>query len=446
MEKKVRKIDNIEHFLVIITSIIIIFLCVLIFSFTSNASGEVENPEYPLIIDFGQNPSELSLEDIQSGYSMMWGDLPQDYVLYCAGVDQGYFNGPHGWDYYDYYIYIVSVNPVFEYPLTLDVNSSYYYITNTIEYRFEYYTHSGNWGGFASYNNIRHQYAYYYMAQGIGYILYGTEEEYYSTDDVLVWEYEHAAPIQTGHATPPGTFDNPVVNSGSNHTLPREVPESPTINNYSWTTYNSPSIDNSTVESLLESLIDIVSYIAGWLSTNLQGEFQNLISNITDLIQYIAETIQYYGGLIISNIQNAIETLYNNMVSLIEPIYEKISELQNKFEEFADLFINPFDEEEFDEQIENSSFFTNYNAIIDNCEEISEIFDYAEERDHFSLYISFENPFADSEHKIIASEINFDWLVPLRSVYRPFIWVCVLVELFVGGARVLTRIIGGHGI
>lgn len=448
MEKKGRKIDKkafIEWFLVIITGIIINFLCVLIFSFTSNASGEVELPEYPFIIDFGQNPTELSLEDIQSGFSIGFGNLPQDYVLYCASVDQGYFNGPHGWDYYDFYTYVVSVNPIFEYPLTLDVNSSSYYITNSTEYRFDYYTHSGTWGSFATYSNIRHQYAYYYMAQGLGYILYGTEEEYYSTDDILVWEYEHAAPIETGHATHPH-FDGLHPHYGNTVTPPSDVPPTYTVNNYSWTTYNNPPIDNSSTNALLESIFDILSYNAGYLQTNISNEFDNLILNIKGLVDYLGQTLQYYGDLIIANIQNGIQNFYDNMVSLIEPIYDKISALQEKLEEFADLIINPFDEEEFDEQIENSSFFTNYNAIIENCDEISEIFDYAEERDHFSLYISFENPFADSEHKIIASEINFDWLVPLRSVYRPFIWACVLVELFIGGAKVLTRIIGGHGL
>lgn len=123
-----------------------------------------------------------------------------------------------------------------------------------------------------------------------------------------------------GHAVPPDPFDNPAVNSGSNHQLPREVPEAPTINNYTWITYAPPSVDNSNVESLLESIFDILSYNAGYLKNNISNEFDNLISNIGDFVDYIAETIQYYGGLIISNIQNGINTLYENFVALLEPI------------------------------------------------------------------------------------------------------------------------------
>ena len=268
-----------------------------------------------------------------------------------------------------------------------------------------------------------------------------------STKSEVVLNYSSGNEEETeqGHATHPH-FDGLHPHYGNTVNPPDEVPPTYTINNYSWTTYNNPPVDNSSTDALLESIFDILSYNAGYLQTNISNEFDNLILNIKGLVDYVGETLQYYGDLIIANIQNGIQNFYDNMVSLIEPIHDKISALQEKVEEFADLFINPFDEEEFEEQIENSTFFTNYNAIIENCEEISEIFDYAEERDHFSLYISFENPFADSEHKIISSEINFDWLVPLRSIYRPFVWVCVLIELFVGGARVLTRIIGGHGI
>ena len=131
------------------------------------------------------------------------------------------------------------------------------------------------------------------------------------------------------------------------------------------------------------------------------------------------------------------------MKSLIEKIYTKIEGLYNDFLEFADLFINPFDEEEFENQIDNCQLITQYNELLDNCEVLQQIFNETSEPDSFILYIDFENPFADSEHKIIHGEINFNWLVPLRPVYRPFLQVFVLIECFVGGFRILGNIIGG---
>lgn len=451
MEKKGRKIDKkaiIEWFLVIITGIIINFLCVLIFSITSHAT---ELEYFPMHQNENNNiPVEYysifdSYLDSENNYTVIRnGEVFSDglgfwYVIYPKQDNYGIFaeidsNG------HTFTLYNIGNNPQY-------INGRL-----SITYDGQVYNTVYNQNPFTNFWSVEssaYSSSYSYISN---FKIYTSNTENaqlvlnYGSGDGIGDETEEEPTIQYGHAMPPNPFEEPTLATGSNYTLPREVPESPTITNYSWTIYNSPSIDNSTVESLLESLIDIVRYNLGYMTTNISNEFDNLLTNIKDYFDYVAKTIQYYGGLIISNIQNGIETLYNNMASLVQPIYEKITELKDGFEEFADLFINPFDQEEFDEQIENSSFFTNYNAIIDNCEVISEIFDYAEERDHFSLYISFENPLANSQHRIISSEINFDWLVPLRSVYRPFVWVCVLIELFVGGARVLTRIIGGHGI
>lgn len=442
MEKKQRKIDKkafIEWFLVIITGIIINFLCVLIFSITSHA----ESNYFPM----QQNEN---------------GNIPQ-YII-------DYFNDNYAEDYYivlRWWGHNASFNEDYIYFLMFPKTNDFMVYGEILNngYQFSLYNSGNQIGGLSNgHMGFRNgsQSDYWNGGQNItGWQVLNSSLYDNSTDfvsnfkiwtnsnednrDVVLRYGSDEEIIDVGHATHPH-FDGLHPHYGNTVNPPDEVPPTYTINNYSWTTYNNPPVDNSSTDALLESIFDILSYNAGYLQTNISNEFDNLILNIKGLVDYMGETLQYYGDLIIANIQNGIQNFYDNMVSLVEPIHDKISALQEKVEEVADLFINPFDEEEFDEQIENSSFFTNYNAIIDNCEEISEIFDYAEERDHFSLYISFENPFADSEHKIIASEINFDWLVPLRSVYRPFIWVCVLIELFVGGARVLTRIIGGHGI
>ena len=461
MEKKKRKIDILINLALPIVWAFVLLFCVLLFAFTSNAASNSNSlpisPDYyntslteEELIDLLSACDTQYNKDFTSGnYFTMFGDyrifgrynnivelhcyvfkIPDNYISFSNSINE---------NNYDSFIWSnisegISCNfDCIRYALKLEggVWTPYGFSNSTANIK-------------DSVEPVENTY-FTYKAQVVSYSTTSVYVNSTSNKKVITLGSDDVV-IPTGHATAPDSFENPTLSSGSNHTLPREVPESPVINNYSWTTYNSPTIDNSTLESLIESLIDVTNYLAGWLSNNLSGEFQNLISNIQGLIEYIGETIQYYCGLIISNIQNGIETFYNNMVSLFEPIAQNLEEIREGFEEFADLFIHPFDEEEFDEQIANSSFFTNYNALIDNCEVLTEIFEYAEERDHFSLYISFENPFADSEHKIISSEINFDWLVPLRSVYRPFIWVCVLVELFIGGARVLTRILGGHGI
>ena len=153
--------------------------------------------------------------------------------------------------------------------------------------------------------------------------------------------------IPTGHATAPQEFENAVYTQG--HAQPTSVPTAPQINNYSWTTYTPPAVDNSTLETLIKSLIDIVKYNISYGLLNINGEFQALKQNIIEVADYIAETIQYYGDLIISNIQNAITTFYNNMISLGESIAETIKAIY-------DMLTNPLDTTLLNSQLNSSSF------------------------------------------------------------------------------------------
>ena len=163
--------------------------------------------------------------------------------------------------------------------------------------------------------------SFYGSYNDIGYL---SSNYNWSVDPSKIIATNEAIPvINTGHATAPDEFESPVYPSG--HAKPNQVPSSPTINNYSWTTYNNPSIDTTNLESLVESLIDVVIYNFSYLFTNLAGLFSNLISNIGSFIGYIGQLLEYYGNLIISNIQNGINTFYDNMVSLFEPISDTLN-------------------------------------------------------------------------------------------------------------------------
>lgn len=93
--------------------------------------------------------------------------------------------------------------------------------------------------------------------------------------------YEPTIPTQ-GHATQPTNDPNNFIN-GSNGS-PLTKPTFPTINNYNWTVYQNPPIDNTNLESLIESLIDNVIYGFDYLASNFQGEFSNLINNLSNLL------------------------------------------------------------------------------------------------------------------------------------------------------------------
>lgn len=253
----------------------------------------------------------------------------------------------------------------------------------------------------------------------------------------LVLNYDDGTsdPINIGVAVIPPSAFIPEYLTGD--TPPQNVPPEYIVTDYTWTT--APQFDGSTVINGIQSIKNTLD----WLSSNLHEELANLIDNIKGLATYIGKTIQYYGNAIIETINNAIQNFYDNMKALVEPIYTTLENLYNGFLEFADLFIHPFDEEEFEDQIENCQLISQYNELMDNADDMRAIFNNAEERDYFVLYIDFENPFADSEHKIIHSEISFTWLKDYRSIYRPFLWLFTMIECFVGGMRLLGGIIGG---
>lgn len=166
------------------------------------------------------------------------------------------------------------------------------------------------------------------------YFIYKAQIVSYSTTSVYVNSSSNKKVITLGSdeiisgiATPPDPFNSPEYEVGD--TPPTTVPPSYTYNTYNWYTYNPPSIDNSTIESLLESLIDSVGYLGEYLTDNLQQEFSTLYGNLSGFFQYIGKTIQYYGNLIVDNIQNGLKTFYNNMVSLFEPIFQTLQDLKN---------------------------------------------------------------------------------------------------------------------
>lgn len=257
-------------------------------------------------------------------------------------------------------------------------------------------------------------------------------------DIVVFTNTVNQGPVQIeGHATAP-EFDTSFIGQGadfgasiSNSTMPN----TPTVNNYTWNTYNPPSVDTSSLENLVKSLIDIVKYNATYITEGIQGTLSTIIANIQAYGQYIGDIIAYVGKSIITNIQNGIQNLYENFQSLIEPIFQILEIVKEK----VDYITEEFSQEEWEENYSNCELISAYDNIQDNCEEIRDILTYAEEREYYHLYLTFPKPDGTN----VESMISFDWLYPLRSSYRPFLWVIVLVELFVTACSLLGSVLGG---
>lgn len=301
-----------KFYAVLLAGIIINILCFCVFScnplVVHAASDVVVN--YPLIIDFEKNPSECTLEGIQNAFTFMWGDLPEHYVIFCSYKGQGYRNGSHGWDYYDYYEYIISPTPSFDYPGVLNTSSSDYFINNPVIYYFNYDTAFSDFNSWNTASNQRRQFSYSQISQGYGYILYATDEQYFSTGNVLVWSYPPTTIPEGGDPSAPD-MSSLDLDSSLNTTT---IPSAPTYSN----NFNDPlpTYDSSAPFS---SLFDIII----WGFNRVHSVFQSFREYLFSWLGYFINILTYLIQKIIDAIKYIVNWLYNQFLNWLTP-YLKI--------------------------------------------------------------------------------------------------------------------------
>lgn len=430
------KKDNEKKLIFLFLGAFLIMIFIMIFAHKAEAALPQQS-KLPFLVDSENfvNADGYTLQDLQNFYNARWGNsYPKDFTSqdvliyeYTETISNVNYNFTTVWiPNASNYTYEITLNETYN-SFDTDINQASikfrgYSFVSFSTYRNRYndpaFTLSASATTVTFFYNSNKEVTYisnpyYYLASSID-----------GANDYPVFAIPQPV-FPTGHATPPDLTDEDLT--VDDNILNPPIWETPT---------NPPTFDSSDIPRSTYNLIE-------WGIADPNGPFHILKNNLQSGFQWLVNVISGYGQAIINNIQKSIQNLYENFVSLFEPISQQLSGIYDKITEFADLFINPFDEEEFEDQIDNCQLITRYNELLENCEVIQQIFDETSEPDSFILYIDFENPFADSEHKIIASEINFNWLVPLRPVYRPFLTVFTLIECFVGGFRILGNIIGG---
>ena len=447
MEKKRKKINKIsEWFLIIIFGAIINVFCVLLFSCTAKA--ETINPLPYYVNAYYSDYFHLTSSQL-------------DVITSYTGSQSNYFfwfTEPYEWNN-NYYAtrlcgyYMGETNTVSLKANDLTTNVDY----NMFDMDNDFVVVSKNGGTYVkkivliNKSTGAFSYAEYSLpvvrSANLLHLSTKTINEYgftpnvpfvFQSENPLLWQGSNDQIIFTnGQPVPPTPEDENITDNTVK----------PSFNDYQvdWTT-GKPSFDTN---NPMESLFDYFSWFSGKIGDTLVGGWNFIVDSLDWSLQTFLNNVRAKFNEIkesVNDFADMVEDKVDIVNGYLSDLKDYVSDIKTDLEEFADLFIHPFDEEEFEVQMANSEFLNAYDEFTANADIVSSIFDNAEERDHFSLYISFENPFADSQHRIIASEINFDWLVPLRSVYRPFLWVCTLIELFVGGARVLTHVLGGKGV
>lgn len=158
--------------------------------------------------------------------------------------------------------------------------------------------------------------------------------------------------------------------SGDNITNPQgTAPTSPTIQNFTPSTYNPPSFDSSSTTNALQSIYDGIIYNGQYLIQNIGGALSTLTENIKNYFEYLKSSIDYGMQKIINNIKNAIQNMYDNIENFFSPVLDEIKETLNdiknfgqKLSDFVDLFIHPFDSTQASQDIANSSFINQISS------------------------------------------------------------------------------------
>ena len=391
---------------------VVVGICCLFFSLTAKASGTESTAYFPMT----QNANNLIPDTY---YDYIYQQLDGDNYNFCI--------------YYRYDAYNSKYFYFYRYPKT-DTGMVCFEISNN-GYQFTPYR-IGTLSLFGGEIQVPYTFAYnniVYYAGPLGYWespqsnLYNTNIDYRSNYKVWTSNNENTRSVAlkygyelppdfdiTGHAVPPDTFESPVYTTGHSH--PQNVPPTYTVNNYTWTTYTPPTVDTSSLENLVKSLIDITKYNAEYLKDNLHNEFTNLITNLKGLFDYIGQTIDYYGDLIISNIQNGITTFYNNMANLVTGIKDGIG-----------FITQPLDMTAVTYSIGQTSLMSDVGSIGTIKTEAFGVFNSVDEPQTFKIPLDLRSITMLGQTQI--TYIDLGWLADARPYIRAFMWVAVTFGL-----------------
>lgn len=212
-----------------------------------------------------------------------------------------------------------------------------------------------------------------------------------NTDTVLMYGQVPFEPAQ-GHATPTG-FDNADNVNTDGHA---QQPSNPTF-----PTFTPPTIDTSTLETLVESLIDFVKEFADFVGQCFSVFFSWLVGVLQNGFQSVINTIRDFA-----------DNFYNNMVSLFEPIAQNI-----------EYFVSPIDTNVIETTIEDTNFygvysdFTSFNSTFDGAFNI-------QEPDNFTITIHVEDIDILNQQNPYILNLGSNFY-PFRSALRTFLWILV---------------------
>ena len=326
-----------------------LFLCFLLFATTLDAHASSNDPNLPYFVDNSSfvNGDGYTFDELSSFAQSRWGGSGMyDFNFYVPGVlAHNYTETINGitYNFTSVYVPIPNGNSSYNTNVTTSNYSSWNYLNSSIEFNFiNYYLFV--------FSNYRNQYNDCYFASNTFYISffgntnkypdYISEYFYVIHDDLPVSNQpilvnSSGSGVSIGHATEPFNDPNNFINGSGNNPIAR--PTRPTPNPFTPSVWNPPSIDTSTIETLLESIWECLEYGFSYLKDNLSGWFSNLLSNLDSWFGYLVDSVFYAVNKIVQSIQDLATDLYNNFVSLFEPFYDFLSSIVTFFNSLVAL-------------------------------------------------------------------------------------------------------------
>ena len=327
-----------------------LFLCLLLFAITFDVHASSYSSNLPYLVDSFDNWSNYdgyTFSELQEFYNNRWG---QYYPLNWSGPIFAYeyseVIGAWGEQHFTV-LFVPSIS-----------NANYYFqnssnIYSQFDVNNDYITFTGVNYGIIGFSTFRNRYndpdfsgisTHNVRLFSGGQIPIACSSNFYfnkyesglitPSDEIIFGPWQPSTVI-TGHATQPNNNPNNLINGSNNNPIAR--PTRPTPTPFTPSVWNPPSLDTSSIETLLESIWECLEYGFNYLKNNLSGWFSNLLSNLDSWFGYLVDSIFYTGNKIVQSIQDLATDLYNNFVSLFEPFFDFLASVVSFFDSLVAL-------------------------------------------------------------------------------------------------------------
>lgn len=223
-------------------------------------------------------------------------------------------------------------------------------------------------------------------------------DETYNTE-VLISRVNGQAP--SGSATQPDLTGDNIGN------------DKPDIDDYLPNIPSMPSLDNSSLEKIAESIYNI-----------LQWGFNAIKGTLTGLFEYLGDLLSYSFQKVIDNIKNAIKNLYDNFESLFSPLLNGIADLLNSISQKIDYISQPLDSEALQEAFNDTALMDDFDSISQTVDVAFMPFTSTEEPDSFKIPLHTEQiPLINNTMLTSTVQyIDLGVINPVKSYIRGVMW------------------------